>query len=335
MTGDVRAIAVLAAIAAPGTVPARCSRPPCRPASARCPTGRCADRGRRARRTRTPLRSAAACRPTSAYAATSSKATWTTGWSPLAVEAAAGPLRMLPVRARRVAPPLQRIVERHRRRRGREDGGAGHQLVARHAGKVLGIERALGDGHVAGRRHEPLELARSSPACGPSRSRRPRRDAPAARPACRSSRSPSRRCRRGPRPSLRAPDLEPGWCRSARRPHRARSRWQRQTTTRTSRPEPPPEPSLPIHGRHAHQAPADGRCSRPRSRPARQWPPPTGPSEGNGSGGPAASISRSRANRYPILPARWHLPARWQPARWQRAVGISAMHAPTRVAVRA
>ena len=73
-------------------------------------------------------------------------------------EAAAGAFGMLPVRARRVAPPLQRIVERHRRRRGDEDGGAGHQFVARHTGIVFGIERTLGDGHVSRGLHEPLEL---------------------------------------------------------------------------------------------------------------------------------------------------------------------------------
>ena len=76
-----------------------------------------------------------------------------------ALRCAARPLGMPPVRARRVAPPLQRIVERHRPSRRREHRRAGDQLVARHAGKVLRVGRPLGDGDVAGGLHEPLRTA--------------------------------------------------------------------------------------------------------------------------------------------------------------------------------
>ena len=57
---------------------------------------------------------------------------------------------MLPVRAGRVSPPLQRVVERHWRRRRPEYCGTGNQLVGRDARIIPGIQGTFGHGHVLG-----------------------------------------------------------------------------------------------------------------------------------------------------------------------------------------
>ena len=73
------------------------------------------------------------------------------------LQAAAGAFGMLPVRARCVAPPLQRIVERDGHRGGDEDGGARHEFVSRNARIVSRIERTFSDRHVSRGFDEPLE----------------------------------------------------------------------------------------------------------------------------------------------------------------------------------
>src|SRR5262249_60213335 len=56
---------------------------------------------------------------------------------------AARPLWIPPVRARYVAPPSHRVIERNGLGRRSEDGGAGHEFVGRDAGKLPAIRRSL------------------------------------------------------------------------------------------------------------------------------------------------------------------------------------------------
>src|SRR5690349_17350915 len=62
-----------------------------------------------------------------------------------AAEIACRSVRMFPVCARNVLPPLQRIAEIHPMIGRREDRGPGHKRFGRSARKLCRIERTLGD----------------------------------------------------------------------------------------------------------------------------------------------------------------------------------------------
>jgi len=68
----------------------------------------------------------------------------------LALEIGVRPQGVPPVGARHVAPPNHVVIERLHVGWRREDDGAGHQLVRRHAGKIARVGLALGSGEIAG-----------------------------------------------------------------------------------------------------------------------------------------------------------------------------------------
>ena len=105
---------------------------------------------------------------------------------------------MPPVRTGHIAPPSGVVVQWDRPRRRGEHGRARHQLVGRHARKILWIRAPLRNRHVAGRFHECLELPVGNRRRCPSRTLRPSRDGPVAHPACRSLHIPSRTRHRNP-----------------------------------------------------------------------------------------------------------------------------------------
>ena len=112
------------------SAPERCWPSSGRPGGARHPTRIAFRRDLRARRTRTPPRSAGACRPTSRRPAHPRRPPGRPDSAP-AAQVASRPGRMPPARALQVRPPAKLRVEQDGRRRWNEHHGSGDEILAR------------------------------------------------------------------------------------------------------------------------------------------------------------------------------------------------------------
>ena len=93
-----------------------------------------------------------------AYAAASSCATCTTGWSSRSSIEVPGPSGCDPRRSRCPRPPLAQVAQVDRSRRRREHERSRHQVLGRCTWIVGGVERPLGHRDVSGRLDEAGEL---------------------------------------------------------------------------------------------------------------------------------------------------------------------------------
>ena len=141
-----------------GSGPGTCSPSIGPRAAARRPTRNAVRRARRAPRTRTPPRWGGACRPSARRPRRPRTRPARPGSDRVRRGRPRGSGGMAPARPRDVRPPAVVAVERNRTRGRGEHDRARDELVGRRARSVLGPERALGDGAVVGRAHEPREV---------------------------------------------------------------------------------------------------------------------------------------------------------------------------------